>query len=102
MTRQWTPPEVCPACGAALRPADVPDLLYSEYECGTYQMSYRDEPGCSKQCYRNQLADYRRALEMVINEFADYTSLCEADYPAEVAKYLAEARAARLRGEVSK
>ena len=86
MTRQWTPPEVCPACGAALRPTDVPDLLYTEYECGTYQMSYRDEPGCSKQCYRNQLADCKRALEMV----------CDPD---EADRRLAAARAARLGGK---
>jgi len=82
MTREWTLPEVCPACGANGKQEGNMCLLY---ECGT--IVYTDgHVAVSMECQANQLADYKCVLEMV----------CDPD---EVDRRLAAARAARLGGE---
>ena len=84
MTKQWTLPEVCPACGAA-RQEWLCTSSDGFYKCGAIMHDGRLNL-VAFDCLRNQLTDYKRALEMV----------CDPD---EADRRLAAARAARLGGK---
>lgn len=91
----WQPPDVCLACGAVMV-SKTPQ--YIDYLCGTtIDVEYGVDVGYD--CLSNQLADYRRALEMVMHEFAQECHGTPESVPGEVAKYLAAALAARMGGE---
>jgi len=91
------PPECCPECGANEKQEGNMCLLY---ECGT--IVYTDgHVAVSMECQANQLADYRRALEDVVRRWAlgDTCQIYNVNIDNQVDRELAEARAARLRGE---
>jgi hypothetical protein len=104
MIKKWTPPDVCPACGAALndtipagRYPDGTDAWTGWYDCDSI---LRNDGGgySSYRCLQNQLADYRRALldEICYSLALECGDTGEKNVNDLTDKAIVEARAARL------
>jgi len=94
MTEQWTPPPVCPECGAAqLRRYGGTQ----RYTCDSWIAEDGQQGWCAP-CLRNQLTDCKRALEDILRNLPAW-ELPEHEIAADIAERLAAARAARMGGE---